>query len=225
MAKLVLSRGGKVINHYFLDRANISIGRDAGNDIAIDDVQLAQLHLAITRVGKDAIVEDTQGHGGAHINGRPLTRHILQHLDIIEVGGYQLRYMSASLVTDADFDRTMLIETVRSSDAGGVPTVLAGAPSSSSKVRLCEGSVEFISGPAPWKAGKIIPLEQVVTTFGDPGEQLIVLTRRPNGITLSHVEGRKLPRVNGETIIANAAHGLKAGDLIEGAGYKLKLSL
>lgn len=224
MAKLVLSRDGKVVNHYFIDKTSISIGRDVGNDIAIDDAQLGEGRLSITRVGKDAIAENMPGQDGVRINGKPLTRQILQHLDIIELGQHQLRYMSASLATDADLDRTMLIETVRSPDAGGVPTVLAVAPVTTSRVKLCEASVEFISGPAPWKAGKIIPLEQVVTTFGDPGEQMIVLTRRPNAITLSHVEGRKLPRVNGETIIPNAARALKAGDLIEGAGYKLRLA-
>lgn len=221
MAKLVLSRDGKVVNHYFLDKPSFSIGRNADNDIALDDALLDPIQFSIIKVGNDAIVEDTQGEGKARLNGKPLTRQILQHLDIIDLGKYQLRYMSSGTVSDVDLDRTMLIQTVRSPDAGGAPVVLGMASAATEKVKLREGSVEFLSGPAAWKAGKLIPLERVVTTFGDPGEKLIVLTRRPQGIFLSHVEGPKLPRVNGETI--NAPHALKVGDLIEGAGFKFKL--
>ena len=222
MAKLVLSRDGKVVNHYFLEKPVFSVGRDIGNDIALADEQLDSRLLSIAKVGNDAIAEKASGTGTVRINGKPFTRHILQHLDIIDLGRYQLRYMSAGTAADAELDRTMLIRTVRSPDAGAAPQVVELAPVKVETVKLREGSVEFISGPAAWKAGRIIPLERVVTTFGEPGEKLIVLTRRPHGIFVSHVEGRKLPRVNGEAI-GNAAHALKSGDVIEGAGYKLKL--
>jgi len=222
MAKLVLSRDGKVVNHYFLDKPSFSIGRNADNDIALDDAQLDPIEFSVIKVGNDAIVEGATGAGKARVNGKPLARQILQHLDVIDLGKYQLRYMSSGTVSDADFDRTMLIQTVRSPDAGGAPVVLGMGSAATEKVKLREGSVEFLSGPAAWTAGKIIPLERVVTTFGDPGEKLIVLTRRPHGIFVSHVEGPKLPRVNGETI--TSPHVLKVGDLIEGAGYKLKLA-
>lgn len=221
MAKLVLSRDGKVVNHYFLDKPVFSVGRDASNDIALADEQLESRLLSIAKVGNDAIAEKTLNAGAARINGKPFTRHILKHLDIIDLGRYQLRYMSAGTAADAELDRTMLIRTVRSPDAGVAPHVVELAPVKVETVKLHEGSVEFISGPVAWKAGKIVPLERVVTTFGEPGEKLIVLTRRPHGVFLSHVEGRKLPRVNGEAI-GTAAHALKSGDVIEGAGYKLR---
>jgi hypothetical protein len=67
----------------------------------------------------------------------------------------------------------------------------------------------------------MIPLVNVVTTFGEPGEKLLVLTRRPHGVFVSHVEGSRHPRVNGRAIGETPCE-LKAGDVIEGAGYKLK---
>ncbi|MDE2598594.1 MAG: FHA domain-containing protein [Rhodocyclaceae bacterium] len=226
MAKLVLSRDGKVVNHYFLDKPVFSIGRDTGNDIALADEQLDARLLSIARVGNDAIVEKLLSAGSANINGKPFTRHILQHLDIIDLGRYQLRYMSAGTAADAELDRTMLIRTVRAATADAAPLATELVPfkveaAKVETVKLREGKVEFISGPAAWTAGSIVPLERVVTTFGEPGDRLIVLTRRPHGIFLSHVEGRKLPRINGETI-GNAAHALKPGDIIEGAGCKLR---
>jgi hypothetical protein len=89
------------------------------------------------------------------------------------------------------------------------------------RLKLAAGRVEVMSGSAPHTAGQVVPLERVVTTFGVPGEALIVLTRRPQGVFLSHVEGSRYPRVNQQQI-GKAPHELKANDVIEAAGYKLK---
>ena len=221
MAKLVLSLNGKVVNHYFIDKPSITIGRGAGNDIAIEDAALAPLQLSLVKLGHDTIAEMAQDSGDIRVNGKPLTRQILKHLDIIELGKHQLRYMSAGIASDADLDRTMFIQTARAPDAGGAAQPMDVAIAPAGRARLMGGSVEFIAGPAPFKAGKIFALANVVTTFGEPGDKLLVLTRRPHGIFLSHVEGSRHPRVNGRAIGA-AAHELRSGDLIEGAGYKLK---
>ena len=52
----------------------------------------------------------------------------------------------------------------------------------------------------------------------------MVLTRRPQGIYITHVEGREYPRVN-QRSIGNAARVLHDGDLIEAAGYQLKFNV
>lgn len=221
MAKLVLSLNGKVVNQHFIDKPNITIGSGSGSDICIDDAALKPVHLSIVKLGHDTIVEGAQDGQGTRVNGKPLTRQILKHLDIIDLGKHQLRYMSAGIASDADLDRTMFIQTVRAPDAGDAVQLADAALAPAGRARLMGGSVEFVAGPMPFKAGKLIPLVQVVTTFGEPGEKLLVLTRRPHGVFLSHVEGSRYPRINGRTI-SNAPHALNVGDLIEGAGYKLK---
>lgn len=221
MAKLVLSLNGKVVNHYFIDKPSITVGRGAGSDILIEDTALAPIHLSLVKLGHDTIAEVAEDGKDIRINGKPLTRHILKHLDIIDLGRHQLRYMSAGIASDAELDRTMFIQTSRAPDAGGAAASMDLAIAPVGRARLMGGNVEFIAGPAPFKAGKVISLAQVVTTFGEPGEKLLVLTRRPHGVFLSHVEGDRYPRVNGRAI-GEAAHELKSGDLIEGAGYKLK---
>jgi hypothetical protein len=221
MAKLVLSLNGKVVNHYFIDKPSITIGRGAGSDISIEDTALAPIHLSLIKLGHDTIAEVAEDSKDIRVNGKPLTRQILKHLDIIDLGRHQLRYMSAGIAADAELDRTMFIQTSRTPDASGTVPLMDVAIAPAGRARLMGGSVEFIAGPAPFKAGKMISLENVVTTFGEPGEQLLVLTRRPHGIFVSHVEGKRHPRVNGRPV-GEAAHELKSGDLIEGAGYKLK---
>jgi hypothetical protein len=225
MAKLVLSLDGKVVNHYFIDKTNITIGRGAENDIAIDDPLLSPVHASIVKLGRDAIVEDLKSQNGSRLNGKPLAKQILHHRDIIELGRHQLRYMSAEIASDVDLDRTMLIQTVaRPNQSNADVTVIDVPINNAAKVKLAGGSVEVVSGPAPHVAGDIVKLDRVVTTFGVPGESLIVLTRRPQGVFLSHVEGSSYPRVN-KHLIGKAAQALKTNDVIEAAGYKLKVTL
>lgn len=221
MAKLVLSLNGKVVNHYFIDKPSITIGSGAGNDILIDDTSLAPLQLSLVKLGHDTIAEVAEDGRRISVNGKPLKRQILKHLDIIELGRHQLRYMSAGIASDAELDRTMFIPTVRAPDAGDAAQLTDVAIAPAGRARLMGGTVEFLSGPAPFKAGTMIPLVNVVTTFGEPGRSLLVLTRRPQGVFLGHVEGSRHPRVNGRSI-GDAPHELTDGDLIEGAGYKLR---
>ena len=223
MAKLVLTLKGKVINQYFIDKPSISIGRDASNDIAIDDPLLSREHIRIVSVGEDEIAEDMQSSNGSQINGRPLGRQILQHLDIIGLGSHQLRYMSSRAAADVDFERTMMIQALTRQGESD-PAIIALPAARSAKSKLPQGSVVVLESPDTHTKGENIRLKDVVTTFGIPGEQLIVLTRRPKGFFITHVEGTQFPRINRQ-LIGNAPHALRDGDLIEAAGYHLKFKI
>jgi pSer/pThr/pTyr-binding forkhead associated (FHA) protein len=54
--------------------------------------------------------------------------------------------------------------------------------------------------------------------------QVAVLTRRPQGYFITHVEGASRPTVNGQQIGA-APHSLKDHDVIELAGVKMEFFL
>lgn len=222
MAKLVLTLEGKIVNHYFIEKPSITIGRNADNDIAIDDPLLSGVHVRIVRAGQDDIVEGLETRSGSRVNGKPLVRQILQHRDIIELGNYQLRYMSSRAAADADLDRTMLVQTLSRSAGSATDAPVVGVSlSTAPKPALQPGRVEVLAGLLPYRAGQFVTLERVVTTFGVPGEQMIVFTRRPHAVFLTHVEGPKFPRVSGKPI-GNVPHALKEGDVIEAAGYKLR---
>ena len=74
------------------------------------------------------------------------------------------------------------------------------------------------------RAGETIELDRVVATFGRPGDQLAVIARRPHGYFITHVEGRRLPRVNRRSVGKNA-RALHHGDVIEVADQKLEFLL
>jgi hypothetical protein len=83
------------------------------------------------------------------------------------------------------------------------------------------GAIQLLSGG---NAGKELELTKPLTTLGKPGVQVAVLTRRPQGYFITHVEGEKRPTVNGNEIGA-APHSLKDHDVIELAGVKMEFFL
>jgi hypothetical protein len=83
------------------------------------------------------------------------------------------------------------------------------------------GAIQLLSGA---NAGKEMELLKPLTTLGKPGVQVAVLTRRPQGYFITHVEGVQQPVVNGQAI-GNAPHALKDHDMIEIAGIKLEFFL
>jgi pSer/pThr/pTyr-binding forkhead associated (FHA) protein len=80
------------------------------------------------------------------------------------------------------------------------------------------GAIQLLSGG---NAGKELELSKPLTTLGKPGVQVAVLTRRPQGYFITHVEGANRPTVNGQPIGA-APHALKDHDLVEIAGIKME---
>ena len=83
------------------------------------------------------------------------------------------------------------------------------------------GTIQLLSGA---NAGRELELSKPLTTLGKPGVQVAVLTRRPQGYFITHVEGAKQPAVNGQAI-GNAPHPLKDHDVIELAGVKMEFFL
>lgn len=78
--------------------------------------------------------------------------------------------------------------------------------------------VQILTGP---NAGKELELVKNLTTLGKPGVQVAVLTRRPHGFFITHVEGATHPSVNGH-VLGDQPHQLQDHDMIELAGIKME---
>jgi pSer/pThr/pTyr-binding forkhead associated (FHA) protein len=95
------------------------------------------------------------------------------------------------------------------------------APAPAPKPAQPLGAIQLLSGG---NAGKELELSKPLTTLGKPGVQVAVLTRRPQGYFITHVEGAARPNVNGQQI-GPAPHALKDHDVIELAGVKMEFFL
>jgi FHA domain-containing protein len=83
---------------------------------------------------------------------------------------------------------------------------------------LREAVIQVLSGAA---AGRTLDLTKNLTTIGKPGLQVAVITKRPNGYFITHVEGATYPTLNGASLGAQA-RALGDHDLIEIAGVKME---
>jgi len=83
---------------------------------------------------------------------------------------------------------------------------------------LPDAAIQVLSGAA---AGRTLDLTKNLTTIGKPGLQVAVITKRPNGYFITHVEGASFPTLNGASLGAQA-HPLSDHDMIEIAGVKME---
>lgn len=102
------------------------------------------------------------------------------------------------------------------------PTPTPSAPLAAASAKPAEmqplAAVQILTGPS---AGKELDLVKNLTTLGKPGLQVAVITRRPQGYFITHVEGAKFPIINGKMIDAQA-QPLQDHDVIELAGVKME---
>ena len=102
--------------------------------------------------------------------------------------------------------------------AGQTATAAPVAPPKPAAAPQKNAALQLLSGA---NAGKELDLTKPLTTLGKPGVQVAVITRRPQGFFITHVEGASFPVVNGKTLDAQA-HSLNDHDVIELAGVKME---
>ena len=252
MAKLILSMDGLVLKEIALTKERTTIGRKPHNDIQIDNLAVSGEHAVIVTILQDSFLEDLGSTNGTVVNGQPIKKHFLQNNDIVELGKYKLKYVNetpAGKAKAADFEKTMVLRPGSTKSAAPAP---APAPAAAASVAAAAGAKNFgdtVAGQsvtaapvapskpaaAPQKnaalqllsganAGKELDLTKPLTTLGKPGVQVAVITRRPQGFFITHVEGASFPVVNGKTLDAQA-HSLNDHDVIELAGVKMEFFL
>ena len=253
MAKLILSLENTLLNECELDKERITIGRRPNNDIHIDNLAVSGLHAAVVKMGNDFYLEDQGSTNGTQVNAKAVKSHLLQHGDLIEFGKYQIKYINDAVVGNgADgFEKTIMISpnTMRAmqhtqsdvpvrDNLAHVDPVISSPIESAPEEKLTPiperaplhiepvstlaiARIQVLNGNS---SGRELLLNKTLTTLGKPGIQVAVITKRPNGYFITHVEGQVFPNVNGASIGAQA-FALSDNDVIELAGVKMEFYL
>ena len=226
-AKLILSLNNSILGEYPLDKERIVLGRRPENDIQVDNLAVSGQHAAIITILSDSFLEDLESTNGTYVNGKLVKKHALKNGDVITIGKHELKYVNDDASDEDDFEKTMIIrpgmaghaaaEAKAAEQAPGVETKDVGPAPGKGDSALPMGKIQVLSGPG---AGKELELKKALVTLGRPGVQVAVITRRPQGYYITHVEG-KHPVVNGESI-GGQARSLKDHDVIELAGVKME---
>ncbi|MGH8248560.1 MAG: FHA domain-containing protein, partial [Gammaproteobacteria bacterium] len=222
----------------------LTIGRKPENDVPIDNLAVSGKHALLITILDDSFLEDLGSTNGTYVNGKLIKKHALKDGDVISIGKHELKYINEHATADDDeFEKTMIIKpgsasaavaAAKAAEQAGAGPVAAirpaapgkpgtGAPALGSGMPL--GRLTVLNGPI---AGKELELTKALVTLGKPGTQVAVISRRPQGYFLTHIEsdgdGKRYPLVNGEPI-GTKAYQLKDSDLIELAGIKMEFSL
>lgn len=237
MPKLILSMDGLVLKEVILKKERTTIGRKPDNDIQIDNLAISGHHAVIVCILNDAFLEDLNSTNGTYVNNQQVKKHVLKNHDVIELGKYRLKFLVDAAPSGAG--AVDLVETgaLRAAEAPEVEALAAALPEraqtrtqhfppggldpAEGSHSLPEGVLQVLSGA---NAGRELALKKSLTTLGKPGTQVAVITRRPHGYYITHVEGGSFPMVNGKTLDAQA-HRLEDHDIIEIAGVKMEFFL
>ncbi|WP_051377903.1 FHA domain-containing protein [Derxia gummosa] len=226
MAKLILSMDGLALKEVVLDKERTTIGRKPHNDLVIDNLAVSGEHAVIVTILNDSFLEDLGSTNGTFVNGQQIKKHFLQNGDTIELGRYKLKYFADQETLPGDSPR------------GGAPvaTGMLGRTSAMPPLPVPSGTqrlppqslgsdvtaiVRILSGP---NTGRELSIRKALTTLGRPGVQVAVITRRPQGYFITHVEGSQFPLVNGRSLGAEA-FPLNDHDVIELSGTRMEFVL
>ena len=89
MSKLTLQYEGIVLKDYAIG-PGVTIGRLPDNAVIIDNPAVSGHHARVFLEGHQVILEDLRSTNGTFVNGRPVTRHALQHGDEVLVGKHSI---------------------------------------------------------------------------------------------------------------------------------------
>ena len=253
MAKLNISLEGNSLGEFNLDKERITIGRRVGNDIHIDNLAVSGDHAVITTIGNDSFLQDLDSTNGTLVNGKSIKKHVLHHGDIIGFGRYQIEYVNLtqqkSLADRSGFENTAVMRpakpiadaSARGSEGEKTLSTATSEPSKENATQVASaapaidseklvksvvtdqilGHLQVLNGV---NTGHELLLNKALTTLGKPGVQVAVITKRPHGYFITHVEGKKMPLVNGHVIGAQA-HALSDHDVIDLEGIKMEFHL
>jgi len=222
-----------VQGEYELNQERLTIGRKPDNDIPIDNLAVSGKHALIITILDDSFLEDLGSTNGSYVNGKLVKKHALKDGDVVAIGKHELKYVNEhATADDDDFEKTMIIKPGSASAAVAAAqaadkAVESAAPAAAARPAgggMPLGRLTVLNGPI---AGKELELTKALITLGKPGTQVAVISRRPQGYFLTHIEsdgdGKRYPVVNG-TAIGAKAYQLKDSDLIELAGIKMEFS-
>jgi pSer/pThr/pTyr-binding forkhead associated (FHA) protein len=236
MAKLILKLKEVTLDEFPIVNSTMTIGRVTGNDIVIDNLAVSRQHARIRQDGADYWIEDLDSGNGVLVNDAPIVKALLRDQDEILVGKHTLVFVSEAQAPSGKSanravdlaEATVILKpktqselTRRSGNQAAIASEQAGL----------EGELVILAGGTGQER---IPLTQRTTVGGKSatadirlkgwwvGPRAFMISQKPSGFFITHGDGRRMTRVNGEGV--SGQRELQDGDLITIGATKLKFT-
>lgn len=203
MAKIIVTFNGLIQKEISIVKSRFTIGRRPSNDLVLDHLTISGQHAAIDSTPGGAFVLDLGSTNGTLVNGQPITKHLLQNDDVIELGKYKLTFQVDFIEVGKDLPET---SPASGQSKAETPTL--------AKIKVLNGS----------NAGRELILSKPVTTMGSPAVLVVSIARERQSYFLTRIGGNSFPKVN-EVLVNAKTTPLKHGDVIDLSGTKMLFSL
>ena len=239
-ARVVLSFDNAIITEVELSKPVMVIGRNPACDIVIDHPAISGRHMLFWMVDQTVYAEDLASTNGIKVNGVVTVLHVVQHLDIVELGRHKIRFFKDAMLgggmsnletkVPTDSGRTM----AATQQSARAPKPVRGDPNLSRTMaiprdpalRLGPGqeavsnSADAANRPLALKAiageraGQTIALDRPNTMIDTASGDTALIVKRGQVFLIARLSGQRAPRLNRRDL-GPGSHAIAAGDTIE----------
>jgi two-component system, cell cycle response regulator len=93
-ASLIQISGPSLGTRYVIEKAELTIGRDASNDIVLDNENVSRAHARVLNQGTRILLEDLGSTNGSAVNDQDVATIELRNGDIVKIGSVILKFVS-----------------------------------------------------------------------------------------------------------------------------------
>lgn len=219
-SKLILALDGEILREYEIDREYLSIGRKHENDVQLNDLTVSGRHALISKSGNNIYVEDLNSTNGTLVNGNYISKHTLQHGDVVQIGHHMFTFFNddkeayePTMFIRAELDETEMV--LPEWDMNDKAVNLRGQPL---------GALRKLNDPSA-TAG--VEMRKPFSTIGFEGKKLALVNRGPKGYSIVGIKNTQtasvdeLALLNGEPV-GPTARDLSEHDVISIAGIDME---
>jgi predicted component of type VI protein secretion system len=213
MNKIMILDNEVVQTEIELDNQQLVIGRDSSNGVNLSDPSVSRRHAILTCALGEYFIEDLGSTNGTLLNNKPVTKHILNHGDLLQIGDYVLRYEKGAEEEDIeehDPEKTQVISRPQTQEPEDAKVVIP-------KTAI----IRYFRGP---KKGQSEQIQRSLYTLGKPGGDVAVIARRPQGFYLLKIGRNSYPMINNKKVDVGGGVKLNEGDVVEVGENMLEIS-
>lgn len=221
MFRVTMSFAGKPVKKFTFDQDQITIGRESGCEIVVENIGASRRHATIEKTPEGYVLSDLQSHNGTFVNGEKVFHHRLGDNDEFFIGKYSFQFEALEPVVavvapevpasapaksempDMTFrlDRREIERIMGASARGAAPQLVQLAPEHEKKTLVLEKAYYIVGSDLAAEIktpGLFAPAKSGVLIRTDSGWRALALSKKF--------------RVNGKPVTDTP---LQDGDLIE----------
>ncbi|MDT8317800.1 MAG: FHA domain-containing protein [bacterium] len=230
MAKVFLKFRDNTISEATLGQTALTVGRDSGNDIQVDNPAVSGIHARIWQEGETIFIEDAESTNGTYVNGEKIIKVALNENDEVLIGKHHLEIKTGDEAQKDEEDEPLTPVTPSLDKTMILDSKIRREMTSGPKKQ--KGEFVVISGSAE---AKCYELSDRVTTIGKSSGSLIkikglfapktvaLINKTDKGYTITPVDRKTTVKINGVPIAAMQI--MEDKDLVEVYGLTLQFHL